>query len=335
VVIEQGDPAHVRGLAIGVFGFEAVRADAIVERDPVLTVSWRTEGGEPVGTVTNEGTVAIQDVAFVSSSGGDMIDEDLGPGESADFTLDTTNFNGSSASDQVYGFGGFDAANATQRQVLVRRQVIDSLVGFGGFMPGVEMGSGTSRGPYVIGWHDDAGPLPVTVDDLDAQRYTQSVEVVSVRPTLGPGQVEIGPEQMSVAVLETEGNTSNGGPGVILIGEGSATYSIALPLEATDMAVSDLDIVVGPDPSMVIGDQGGFGGFWPQGFTLEVRDPGTGNWVLVGDISERSRFEIEDPGTAISDSGRIEVRITGVEQDPNFGQPGVFVSARAAGVIGE
>jgi len=335
VVIEQGDPAHVRGLAIGVFGFEAVRADAIVERDPVLTVSWRTEGGEPVGTVTNEGTVAIQDVAFVSSSGGDMIDEELGPGESADFTLDTTNFNGSSASDQVYGFGGFDAANATQRQVLVRRQVIDSLVGFGGFMPGVEMGSGTSRGPYVIGWHDDAGPLPVTVDDLDAQRYTQSVEVVSVRPTLGPGQVEIGPEQMSVAVLETEGNTSNGGPGVILIGEGSATYSIALPLEATDMAVSDLDIVVGPDPSMVIGDQGGFGGFWPEGFTLEVRDPSSGNWVLVGDISERSRFEIEDPGIAISDSGRIEVRITGVEQDPNFGQPGVFVSARAAGVIGE
>jgi len=335
VVIEQGDPAHLRGLAIGVFGFEAVRADAIVEREPVLSVTWRGEGGELIGTVTNEGTQPIQDVAYVSSSGGDMIDGELAPGESAELTIEATNVNGSSASDQVYGFGGFDNATEEQRQILVRRQVIDSLVGFGGFMPGIELGSGSSRGPYVIGWHDEPGPLPVAVDELEAQRYAQSVEVVSVRPTLGTGEVEIGPEQMAVAVLSTEGTTSSGGPGMVMLGEGSVTYSIALPLEATDMAVSELEILVGPDPSMVLGDQGAVGGFWPEGFTLEVRDPSSGAWTLVGDISQRSRFEIEDPRSAISGTGRIEVRITGVEQDPNFGQTSVFVSARATGVISE
>ena len=101
----------MRGLSIGVFGFEAVRADAIVEHDPVLVVTWRNEGGVQIGTVTNEGTLPVQDVAYVSSSGGDMIDDELAPGESAEFTFDSTNFNGSSASDQVYGFGGFDSGD--------------------------------------------------------------------------------------------------------------------------------------------------------------------------------------------------------------------------------
>ena len=335
VIIEQGDPAHLRGLAIGVFGFEAVRADAIVEHEPVLATSWRTEGGNLIGTVTNEGTLPVHDVAYVSDSGGDMIAPELAPGESTSFTVESTNFNGSSASDQVYGFGGFDSGSEDQRRILIRRQVIDALVGFGGFMPGVDLGPSRSRGPYVIGWRDEPGPVPVIVDDLDAQHYTHTVEVVSVRPTLGPGEVEVGPAQMSVAVLSTEGDASDGGPGTVLLGEGTVTYSVALPLDATDMEVSELEILVGPDPAMVLGDQGQFGGFWPEGFTLEVRDPVSGTWSLLGDISERSAFEIDDPSAAISATGRIEVRITGVEQDANFGQVTVFASARAAGVIGE
>jgi hypothetical protein len=336
VVIEQGDPAHLRGLTIGVFGFEAVRADAIVDRDPILSVSWRSEGGERIGTVTNDGSEPVSDVAYVSSSGGDMLDSELAPGESVEFTVESTNFNGSSASDQVYGFGGFDDPSDEQREMAVRRQVIDSLVGFGGFMPGMELGGGGAvRGPYVIGWHDDPGPLPVVVDDLDAQRYAQSVEVVSVRPTIGTGEVEIGPGQMSVAILATEGDTSSNGPGMVMIGEGSVTYSVALPLEATEMAVSELEILVGPDPSMVLGEQGGFGGFWPEGYIIEARDPSTGEWSLLGDLSQQSRFDIEDPGSAMSDTGRVEVRVTGTQEDPNFGQPSVFISARASGVIDE
>jgi hypothetical protein len=336
VIVEQGEPAHLRELAIGVFGFEAVRADAIVEHEPALSVTWRTEDGETVGTVTNLGDTPVFDVAYVSSSGGDMIERELAPGASADFALSINNFNGSPASDQVYGFGGFDNQNEEQRRILMRRQVIDSLVGYGGWMPGVELGSGSARGPYVLGWHDAPGPVPVTIDDTVVTRYEQSVEVLSVRPSIGPGEVTIRPAQMAVAIVETDGETSNGGPGMVMLGDGSVTYSVSLPLEATDMEVSELSILVGPDPSMVIGEQGGFGGgFWPPGFTLEVRDPSTGEWVELGDINERSTWDIDDPATAISDTGRIEVRVTGVEVDPNFGQASVFVSARASGVIGE
>ena len=337
VVIEQGDPAHMRGLAIGVFGFEAVRADALVDHEPALSISWRSEDGEMIGTVTNNSAATVSDVAYISSSrGGDMIADELAPGDAAEFTIETTNFNGSSASDQVYGFGGFDSQNDEQRRILMRRQVIDALVGFGGWMPGVELGMGAARGPYVIGWQDVPGPVPVTVDGVDSQQYTQSVEVLSVRPTLGPGEVEISPAQMAVGILAMEGDASSQGPGMVAIGDGSVTYSIALPLEATDMSVSELSLLVGPDPSMVLQDQGGFGGFWPPGITLEVRNPTTGEWTLVGDISERSSFEIDDPSTAISPTGRIEVRVAGTEEiNPNFGQASVFVSAEARGVIGE
>ena len=337
VVIEQGDPAHVRGLAIGVFGFEAVRADAIVDHQPALRVTFRSEGGEMVGSVTNDSDQVVTDVAYVSSSSGsDMLAEELAPGDTAEFTLAPNNFNGSSASDQVYGFGGFDTQSDAQRRILMRRQVIDALVGFGGWMPGVELGTGSARGPYIIGWQDAPGPLPVTVDNLESERYAQSVEVHSVRPSLGPGEVQISPAQMAVAILSTEGDANSGGPGMVMLGEGSVTYSIALPLEATDMSVSELSLLVGPDPSMVIGDQGGgFGGFWPRGLAFEVHNPQTGEWTMLGDLNERSRWEIDDPATAISSTGRIEVRVTGTEFDPNFGQASVFVSAEATGVIGE
>jgi hypothetical protein len=332
VDVEQGNPARMRELAIGVFGFEGVRAAGVVEHEPTLSVTWTARDGDAVGTVTNTSDTTISDVAYISSSGGERIG-DLAPGASAEFTIPSENFNGSSAADQVYGFGGFDASNEEQRRISVRRQVIDALVGFAGWdMGGFDVGR---RGPYVIGWREEAGPMPVSVDGLNAQTYASSVEVLSVRPSLGTGQVTIEPHSMLVDIVSTEGDANSGGPGMIILGEGSVVYSVALPLEAADMSPTSLEILVGPDPSMVLGDQGGFGGFWPAGFTVEVRHPTSGEWTLLGDLSQTSRFDIADPATAMSETGRIMVRITGVAADPQFGQQGVFVSAEVSGVIDE
>jgi hypothetical protein len=336
VVMEQGDPASVRELAIGVFGFEAVRADAIITAGPALEVTWREVDGVTVGTVTNVGDAPLTDVAYVSSSEGERIG-DLEPGASADFEIDRTNINGSSASDQVYGFGGFDSSDADARRILMRRGVIDSLVGYGAFEPGgAVLSGGPGRGPYLIGWRDGGGPLPLEVEGVEAQRYSQSVEVLAVRPSIATGDVTFGPANMSISVIATDGDTGSAGPGMVTIGDGSATFSIALPLEANGIAVSSLEIVAGPDPSMVLSDPGGRGGFWPQGYSVEVRNPATGEWSLLGDLGDRSRFEVADPSTAIDASGRIEVRVRGDETiDPNFGQSSVFISAEVAGVITE
>ena len=333
VVAHQGDPARLEGLSIGVFGFEGVRADAVVDYEPALSVTWSQDDGELAGTVRNDGDEPLSDVAFISGSGGTRIG-DLAPGEEKTFEL-RRNFNGSSASDGVYGFGGFGGGGEAEQVSLLRRQVIDSLVGYGGFMPGMEIATTSGRGPYLIGWRETPGPLPVAIDGVTAQRLDHSVEVIAVRPQLASGEATIEPGQMVVSVVERTGDASEAGPGMMMINDGTATFGIALPLEASGMAVSELEILAGPDPGMVIGEQGGFGGMWPPGFTIELRNPETGEWTPLGDLSQESRFKVDDPATAMDGAGRVEVRVTGEGINPNFGSNTVFVSARVSGVIGE
>ncbi|HUF06840.1 MAG TPA: hypothetical protein VMP86_05580 [Candidatus Binatia bacterium] len=332
VRVEQGDPARLRDLAIGVFGFEGVRAIGVVEHDAGISVSWTSRGGRPVGTVTNLGETTLADVAWISAAGGEMIG-DIEPGESVEFEVPSTNFNGSSASDQVYGFGGFNSGSDEQRRIQLRRQVIDALVGYGGLVSdGGKVGGSDARGPYLVGWRDGDGPLPVLVDGQESQRYATEVEVIAARPPLGVGAVTLGPHMMEIAVVEMEGDASSGGPGVVHLGTGSVTYSVALPLEASGLAADEVEILVGPDPHSLSSGGGGFGGFWPNGYTVEVRDPSSGSWLLLGDLGTRNRFEVDDPAAALSLSGRIEVRVTG-EADPSFGQASIFISARVSGVI--
>ena len=332
---EQGDPARLRDVSVSTGGFQVVRSDGVAEHEPALVVTWEADGDTLVGTATNVGDVALSDVAYVSTSGGELVG-DLGPGESGTFTVDARNLNASSASEQVYGFGGFDPDSADQRRVAARRAVIDALVGYAGGMPvpnGTVQAIG-ARGPYLIGWHTSDGPMPIVLESGGAQRYGETVEVVGVRPFAPSGEVTVSPAQMSVALVETDGQVESLGPGVISVGEGTATFSIALPLEMSGLAVTDAEIVVGPDPSMVFGDPGQFQGFWPPGITLELRDAATGTWIPLGDISEQSRFEIADPASAVSSSGRIEVRFVGTaELDPNMGMSSVFVSAEVGGVL--
>jgi hypothetical protein len=334
VVADQGDPAHLRGLSIGVFGFEGVRADALVEHEPMLAVSWsQDEDGDLVGTATNIGDEPLTDVAYVSAAGGTRVG-DLEPGAEETFTL-PRNLNGSSASDGVYGFGGFGGDGERERTTLLRRQVIDALVGYGGFMPGVDIASETGRGPFLIGWRTTPGPLPIEVDGLDAQRLNHSVEVVAVRPHASSGDVTVEPGRMSVTAREREGDASDAGGGMMMINDGSVVFSIALPLEYSGMAVDEVEIIAGPDAGMVVTEEGGFGGFWPPGFEIELRHPETGEWSLLGDLSQSSRFTIDDPSTAVSPTGRIDVRVSAEGANANFGPNTVFVSARVHGVIDE
>ena len=141
------------------------------------------------------------------------------------------------------------------------------------------------------------------------------------------------PHTMSVTLTDTEGDVAGGfEAGSVIINDGSATFSIGLPLEASGLEPTSVEIIVGPDPTVVLGNAGDFGAFWPEGFTLEVRNTITGGWTLLGDLSEGSTFEVENAASALGPTGLIEVRVSG-RTDPNFGQSGVFVSAAVEGVI--
>ena len=327
VTSEQGDPGRLRDLTVGVSGFEAVRALGLVEHEPALSLSWSFEDGNRVGTVTNVSDEPVADVAWISTAGAEMVG-DLGPGESGQFEVPAMNFNGSAASDQLYGFGGFDASSDEQRAIQLRRQIVDALVGYGGFPLQVETGG---RGPFVIGWRNGDGPLPVTLDDRDARRFSTLVEVLAARPPLGTGAVTVRPHQMAISVISSEGDASTGGPGNVFLNSGSVTWTLALPLEAAGLEPTAVDIVVGTDPGMFLQNEGGFMGMWPPGITLEVRDPRTGAWMPVGDIAEGTHFEV-DPEAALTDAGRIDVRVTS-EADPAWGGTNLLLSAQVEGVI--
>jgi hypothetical protein len=334
VASEQGDPARLRDLGIAAAGFEYLRADGVLDHQPAMSVSWSYEGGNVVGTVTNVGEVALADVAYISIGGGEMIG-DLAPGESGRFEAERAGFNQASASDQVYGFGGMDMSDPERRRIVARRSVIDSLVGFGSWMPaGAELGGVSGAGPFVIGWQAGEGPMPILVEGHEPQRYAEVAEVVSIQPGLGRGEVVIGPGQLGVTVTG-DGDVASTGPATVAIARGSATFGLSLPLEASDMAVEEVAIIIGPDPTTVLTDPGGFGGFWPAGYLVELRDAETGEWIELGDLAEQSRFEIADAAAAVSDTGRIEVRVTAAEESAGLGQNNIFVSAEIAGVLDE
>ena len=331
---EQGDPARLRGLTVGVSALQAVRAEAVIPYTPSLRVTWSVGSDAIEGRATNDGTEPMEDVAVISPSGGVLVGG-LAPGEGRSFRLSLRNLNGTAASSQVFGSVGFDASSPRQRQILVRSQVIDALVGYGGGFPGrvIDSGGGIDRGPFVIGWQSDATPLEVELDGQQIQRYAQAVEVLSGRPTLGPGAVTVGPSQLGTEVVETVGEASQNEPGFVTLGNGEVTFRLSLPLEATGLVPSRVTIVGGSDPGTVFVDQPNFESLLPAGYRMAVYDVAADDWIDLGDLSQRSRFDVPDPASVLDPAGRILVRIAASGVPADVGQYNVYAGASLAGVI--
>jgi hypothetical protein len=332
---EQGDPSHLRGLAVSVFGLEAVRAETVIAYTPRLVVDWSFVPGGVEGRVTNEGDVPMEDVAVVSQSGGLMVGT-LGPDESKDFALSLDNLGGAMASEQVYGFSSGSVTSAAGRRIQARRQVIDALVGYGGggWREGPRSGSGgIDAGPFVLGWQVDASPMPVEIDGHSVQRYTQAVEVLSGNPQFGPGPVAVEPSQMVTALVSSAGTVGEPEPGWVTIGDGEAVFQVSLPLEATGIVPTEIELIAGSEPSIIFFNQGNMQATLPRGYRISAYDRLAGEWFDVGDLSLRSHFIVERPARVLDHGNRILVRVTGSGIRKEFRQSTVFVGAGVEGVI--
>jgi hypothetical protein len=331
---EQGDPSHLRGLAVSFGRQQAVRAETIVPYTPALHVDWSFGLGVIQGTVTNQGATPVQDVAVIGRSGGVLVGT-LAPGSSEEFTLSMRNLGGSQASEMVYGFANFNAATPEGRREQVRRQVIDSLVGYSGGWSGRigSAGGGIDQGPYVIGWQTDVSPVPVEIDGHEVQRYGQAVEVLSGQPRLGPGAVSLEPIQMTNEVVSTFGEATASEPGYVTLADGEVVFRVTLPLEASRLAPTRVTLVAGTDPSSIFFNQGLQASLMPPGYRMSVLDTVAGDWVDVGDLSKSGRFEMGDPARVLDPAGRILVRISGSDVPEEFGQMSVYASAAVEGVI--
>lgn len=332
---EQGDPAHLRGVAVSVFGLQAVRAEAILPHTPSLRVTWSITAGRLEGIATNEGTRPMQDVAVIGTTGGVLVGT-LAPGQSKSFHMPLRNLNGTSASQMVYGSPDFGNGTPAQREIFVRSQVIDALVGYGGGFPGKVGGvsGGIDRGPFVIGWQVDEMPLEVELDNQLIQRYAQSVEVLSGQPTLGPGTVSLSPSQLNSEIVATAGDASQTQPGLVTLANGEVTFRISLPLEATGLVPTTVTVIAANDPGTLFFDQQNVATFLPKGYRMAVYDTVDAEWVDLGDLSRQTQFDVADPSHVLDHAGRILVRVTASGVPNDFGQVSVFVGARVDGVIG-
>lgn len=261
----------------------------------------------------------------------------LGPGKSKAFSMQLRNLNGTSASQMVYGTAGVGNDPAVQRRVAVRSQVIDALVGYGGGFPGKggSVSTGIDRGPFVIGWQADTSPLEVELDGQQIQRYAQAVEVLSGQPTLGPGTVTLSPSQLNTEVVATAGDASQSQQGFVTLANGEVTFRISLPLEAARLVPSALTLIAATDPSAIFFDQENVGAVLPKGYRMAVWNLQASDWVDLGDLSLRSRFDVVSAGDVLDPAGRILVRISGSGIPSDFGQVSVFAGARVSGVLAQ
>ena len=259
-VTDQGNPAHLRGLDVSVFGFQSVRADAVVDYRPGLQVEWHVRERGIEGESRTQASVEIEDVAVIGPNTGTLIGT-LKPGESKDFTGSLANLNGGSVSDQVYGFNNFDPSAQSDRSLMARRAVIDSLVGMGGAFamkggaPGPSLGP--DSGPFVVGWRPDPGPVEISVDGRVVQRYDQTVEVINGRPTFGPGPVRIEAAQISTRIVSTAGEASIQQPGFVSLGNGEVVFDLGLPLRGLGHGANQGDPADGSGPEHHPGKPGG------------------------------------------------------------------------------
>jgi hypothetical protein len=185
----------------------------------------------------------------------------------------------------------------------------------------------------VIGWHPDLAPLAVEVDGHEAQNYAQSVEVLSGRPALGPGEVRLAASQLRTEPIELVGEATQNEPGYVSLANGEVTFRVSLPLEATGLAPTRITLIAGNDPGMIFYDQQNLGSLLPAGYRMAVYDGAADEWLDVGDLSVKSRYEMEDPARLLDASGRILIRISASGIGAEMGQTSVFASAVVEGIV--
>jgi hypothetical protein len=175
--------------------------------------------------------------------------------------------------------------------------------------------------------------MPVEIDGHSVQRYTQSVEVLSGNPQFGPGPVRVEPSQMVTSMVSSAGTVGEPEPGWVTIGEGEAVFQVSLPLEATGIVPTEIELIAGSEPSIIFFNQGNMQATLPQGYRISAYDRLADEWIDVGDLSLRSHFTVERPGRVLDHGNRILVRVTGSGIRKEFRQSTVFVGAGVEGVI--
>src|SRR4029079_16746884 len=116
---------------------------------------------------------------------------------------------------------------------------------------------------------------------------------------------------------------------------GEVTFRLGLPLEASALQPTQVTVIVASDPGTIFYDQENVGAFLRKGFRLAVYDTVAGDWLDLGDLSQRSRFDVDDPARVLDASGRLLVKISATGIPAEMGQISIFAGARVSGVVAQ
>jgi len=276
--VVQGDPARLRGLAVGYGTLRAVRAEAPVIA-PRIEAELRLEGDRVRGTIRNASALPLTKPAVVLGTAVVAL-PDLAPGASAtvDLRAQPDAF-GRSLSERIFGQQQFSSDGRTGsdfRRDQVRRQLVDALTYDAFASPN---GTLPSDGPVLLAW-GRPGLFAVTVAGQEPRTAGETLYYLPLG-LAATGAVTFAPDLMRSSLVEVKAQFFNKDPSNLTIGGGSVTLAyrpipVSGRLVPTRLALGVNMGLTGPIPG---GGSNPGGGVEPAPPTLEpapaTSDPAT------------------------------------------------------------
>ncbi|MDP9482505.1 MAG: hypothetical protein M3P84_04695 [Chloroflexota bacterium] len=322
----QGDPARVRDLSIGFGSLRTLLAETPLAV-PRLTSDLRLENGTLVGTITNQSTQKLQNVAIVLG-GNAVVLGDLEPGANETVRLPMAeNFQnfGQSLADRILGPVFFDGGpiGSEGQTAQVRHAVIDQLTFDPNFGP---TGQLQADGPVLLGW-TNGDPLPIEIVGQTPRRTGQTMYYVPLGMTV-KGATVFTSDLVRTTVIASDAGFFNKGPFDMSFGQGSVTLAyrpIAFggSLDATKVVLA---MNTGPDAQPIGGGvdpvaspplpaPGGPAPAFDGAPEIELFDRTTSSWARLPHIAGQA-VSVNQPSRYVDPTtGTVLVRLSNERAD--------------------
>lgn len=304
MVLVQGHPASVRGLAVDQWSLQGLLAEETRPGAGHMVADLQLEGQSLRGTVRNETGYALADAVLILGSQFARLG-DLAPGETAGINLDLAGL-GSQAVGPPLSYRLFEAEfsqagrNGPSRKAQLRQLIVDNLLQQGGMpgSPALSWEGGSLQGPLLIGWLDEAPPQVSVAGRRPTQDTTGLVHArLSYRlPPEGSVSVPAGLVPGTLIETPVEGGLC-GPPGktAVYVGRGQAIFEFQVP-GAGQWQVDQLDLSLSSD------------GGWAQSPALAVYDWQAATWQEV-EGAVMGNNAVAPVGNLVGADGRVRVRL--------------------------
>lgn len=306
----QGDPARVRGLTVNQWSMQSFTAEGVWADLGSVSGDVRIEGDQLVGQVRNgtayplTGIVAILGNQFVRLP-------DMAAGQEVDIALainSTTSATiGTPLIYRIYEQEMNGAGASGSREVQLKQSVLESVLQPGGWQvepTAVRLGSARQstelKSLLLIGWLDQAPPEVRVAGRSPAQKTTALLLVAIPYRIPDEGYLTLPAGLLSgrLASMPAEGGTC-GMPGTtgVYIGRGQAIFEFRIPEAMRDMAVDELNLVLGSE------------GGWVQPPSTAIYNWQNDAWTELQNQSLGANT-ISDAASLVSAEGLIHVRLS-------------------------